>query len=88
MAESLKDMFAKRKCQRFENKTKYEKVNTHTHTRARTQNGCVQYGGPYGAIPLASSVLHAEVCHQQTVRNSVICVCDCVMCVSATDSLL
>lgn len=33
------------------------------------QDGCVQYGGPYGAIPLASAALHVEVCHEQTVCN-------------------
>lgn len=33
------------------------------------QDGCVQYGGPYGAILLASAALHVEVCHERTVCN-------------------
>lgn len=33
------------------------------------QDKCVQYVGPYGAIPLASAALHVEVCHEQTVCN-------------------
>lgn len=33
------------------------------------QDECVQYVGPYGEIPLASAVLHVEVCHQQKACN-------------------
>lgn len=34
-----------------------------------TQDECIQYVGPYGAIPLAFAALHVEVCHEQTARN-------------------
>lgn len=33
------------------------------------QDECVQYVGPYGAIPLAYAALHVEVCHKQTACN-------------------
>lgn len=33
------------------------------------QDECVQYGGPYGAILLASAALHVKVCHKQTACN-------------------
>ncbi len=33
------------------------------------QDECVQYVGPYGAIPLASAALHVEVCHEHMVCN-------------------
>lgn len=48
---------------------KQKKKNKTKQKSTSMQDECVQYVGPYGAIPLASAALHVEVCHEQTVCN-------------------
>lgn len=55
--------------QKQQQKNKAEQKKKKKEKNTSVQDGCVQYGGPYGAILLASAALHVEVCHEQTVRN-------------------